>query len=99
MGRNSPWLVQAYQGFAWQPRKTPLSTPASVITLVVAYLALVAMGRQVFSKPARVPAALSAAHNLILCVGSLVMLLGTAWESVQARTEQRRVCTHASMHA
>ena len=89
------WPADAYQGFSWQPRKTPLSTPASVITLVMAYLVVIAMGRQIFSKPVKVPTALSAGHNLVLCVGSLVMLLGTAWESVQVPCEQHARCMHA----
>ena len=73
----------AYRDFRWQPGVTPLSTPASVITLITAYLVLIAMGRQVFSRPAGVPAMISATHNLILCLGSLAMLLGTAWECLQ----------------
>ena len=68
------------QNFRWHDERLPLTSKGSMITIVLAYLAMIGMGRQIFSKPARLPQLVPAAHNLVLCIGSLVMFLGTAWE-------------------
>ena len=71
------------QNFDWEEKGLPLSKSGAMITLVLAYLTMIGMGRQIFSRPMQLPSAVPAAHNLVLCIGSLIMFVGTAWEIYQ----------------
>ena len=68
------------QNFDWEDEQLPLSNKGAMITLVLAYLTMVGMGKQICSSPVQLPSFIPAAHNLVLCIGSLVMFVGTAWE-------------------
>ena len=69
--------------FEWQPGITPLSSPLTAAACVLAYLMTVALLRSTVQKPTQLPTWIPAAHNLVLCIGSLVMFIGTAAESVK----------------
>ena len=77
--------VEFFKFFQWQRSVTPVSDPRIVAAAVAAYLALVGLGRAVIVKPLWLPRAAPALHNLILCLGSLLMFLGTAHESWRVR--------------
>ena len=67
--------------FEWQPGTTPLSSPFTLCACVLGYLAIVAFLKTNVRKPIELPLWVPASHNLILCLGSLVMFIGTAAES------------------
>lgn len=70
-------------GFKWKPGVTPLSTPGSLAVGVAVYLVTVFGLKLVIRNPVTVPTWVAATHNLILCIGSLIMFIGTAYESAQ----------------
>lgn len=75
-----------FKFFLWERGVTPASSPSLVAGLVAGYLLLVAVGRWAIKRPLSLPKAVPAAHNFVLCVGSLVMFIGTAHESYRVRT-------------
>lgn len=69
--------------FKWEPGVTPLSTHGSLAVCVAVYLVSVTALKLVIRHPVKVPTWIAAVHNLILCIGSLIMFIGTAYESLQ----------------
>ena len=71
------------RNFTWRPNVTPLSSPVSMLFLVVAYLALIGILSWLIRRPLKVPMVVPALHNLLLCLASALMFLGCAYESYQ----------------
>lgn len=69
--------------FVWQRGVTPLSSFTAVVTCVALYCTTVALLPKLIRRPIAVPTAVSGLHNLVLCFGSLAMLLGCANEIVR----------------
>ncbi len=71
------------KGFDWESRSLPMSRPLAAYSSIVVYLSVIFFLRKCIQRPVEVPTAVAATHNLILCLGSLVMFVGTAYESVK----------------
>jgi hypothetical protein len=69
--------------FKWERGGTPLSSRSALAAGVVAYLLSIGFLKSIVRNPIHVPTWIAAAHNLVLCVGSLIMFIGTAYESLQ----------------
>ena len=74
-----------FKFFEWQRNDTPLSSPTSVASILAAYLVTVTLGTHCVKRPLPLPRVVIAFHNLVLCLGSLVMFIGTAHESFRVR--------------
>ena len=72
------------EAFDWDSRAVPMSRPVEAYSSIAAYLAGIFVLKQALPRPVKVPTWIAALHNLVLCLGSLVMFLGTAYESSQA---------------
>lgn len=84
--------------FEWEQGVTPLSNPYVMVASVVVYLVIVFTIKSVVNRPVVLPAWIPALHNFNLCIGSLVMFLGCAWECIKVIVEQQggmfwMVCT------
>mmetsp|Transcript_38071 Transcript_38071/g.72988 ORF Transcript_38071/g.72988 Transcript_38071/m.72988 type:complete len:259 (-) Transcript_38071:297-1073(-) len=78
------WYTSLSDGFNFDPKFTPLGSPHAVILSVFTYLAgalILNTGRR-GCKPMNL-GLLPVAHNIILCGGSAVMFIGTAFEIVK----------------
>lgn len=75
-----------FKFFEWQRNDTPLSSPTSVASILAAYLVTVTLGTHCVKRPLPLPRVVIAFHNLVLCLGSLVMFIGTAHESFREKT-------------
>ncbi len=73
------------EGFDWYTRDVPMSRPIEAYSSIAVYLAGIFVLKLLFQRPVTVPTAIAAMHNLILCLGSLVVFLGTAYESLKVR--------------
>ena len=62
----------------------PMSRPVDAYSSIVVYLSGIFILRQVLKRPVEFPTWIPALHNLVLCLGSLVMFLGTTHESAKA---------------
>jgi GNS1/SUR4 family len=69
-------------GFEWG-QSLPLASREAVGSAVVVYLVLVLSLHSLIKKPVAIPTIIAVVHNLILCVGSLIMFVGAAYESYQ----------------
>lgn len=69
--------------FVWQPGFTPLSTHRALVLGVFSYLVGIGLLKGVLWKSLHVPTWIAAGHNLVLCLGSLAMFIGTAYECFQ----------------
>ncbi|BDA40990.1 Putative elongation of fatty acids protein DDB_G0272012 [Coccomyxa sp. Obi] len=78
-------------GFKWEPGVTPLSTPGSLAIGVAVYLVTVFGLKLVIRNPVTLPTWIAATHNLILCIGSLIMFIGTAYESAQVASDKNSI--------
>ena len=77
-------ISNVMEAFDWENRAMPMSRPFEAYSSIAAYLAGIFVLKQALSRPVDVPTWMAALHNLVLCLGSLVMFLGTAYESSQA---------------
>jgi len=73
-------VLKRPESFQWRPSQTPLASDRSVVVSCVSYLAVIGVLRCVIRSPIRLPRIIPALHNVILCLGSLVMFIGTGWE-------------------
>lgn len=80
------------QTFSWKPYQTPLSSPVSLAWATLGYLVSVAILSWSCRKPLPVPKLVAPAHNLFLCLLSLVMFTGAFWEVMKVRFESS-LCT------
>ena len=71
-------MLRSGDEFEWVRGETPLSSWQWPVGGMLGYLAVVAALRATVKRPMHVPRSVSAAHNLVLCVGSLVMFVGCA---------------------
>ena len=71
------------QGFLWQPYQTPLSSPITLASATLGYLLSLAFLSWSCRKPRPIPKLLAPAHNLFLCVLSLLMFSGTLKAAIQ----------------
>ncbi len=71
------------KGFDWENRSVPMSRPVAAYSSIALYLFVVFLLKKCIQRPVKVPTAVAATHNLILCLGSLVMFVGTAFESLK----------------
>ena len=71
------------KGFDWESRSVPMSRPLAAYSSIAVYLSVVFLLKKCIQRPVQVPTAIAASHNLILCLGSLVMFVGTAYESLK----------------
>ena len=77
-------IKEVVEGFDWDQRSMPMSRPIAAYSSIVAYLSAIYLLKKAIKRPVEVPTAVVATHNLILCLGSLVMFAGTAYESLKA---------------
>ena len=73
------------EGFDWYSRAMPMSRPKEAYSSIAIYLAIIFVLKNLLQRPVTVPTVIAATHNLILCLGSLVMFLGTAYKSLKVR--------------
>ena len=66
--------------FEWRRGVTPLSSHLALVASVVGYLAGIGILKRSIHTPVGLPTWKVATHNLILCLGSLAMFIGCAWE-------------------
>ena len=78
------------EGFDWYSRAMPMSRPIEAYSSIAIYLASIFVLKTLLHRPVTVPTVIAATHNLILCLGSLVMFLGTAYESLKVRCVSKR---------
>lgn len=71
------------ENFDWYSRSLPMSTPVAAYSSIAVYLSVVFGLKACLQRPVHVPTAVAATHNLVLCIGSLVMFVGTAYESLK----------------
>jgi hypothetical protein len=72
--------------FEWIYGVTPASRIECVIAGVIVYLATIySLKAALGGKAVTVPTFFPAIHNVILCVGSAVMLIGCAYEAIIVR--------------
>lgn len=71
--------------FRWSRESTPLAHPAFPVAGMLLYLATVFTLKRAVKTPVRIPIAVAAVHNLILCLGSLAMFVGTLQALWQVR--------------
>ncbi len=76
------------EGFDWESRSVPMSKPVAAYSSIAAYLIVIFLLKKRIQRPVEVPTVVAATHNLILCVGSLVMFVGTAYESLKVAYKQ-----------
>lgn len=85
-----PWVSPAsmindvMEVFDWEGRAMPMSRPIDAYSSILVYLAGIFILKHALSRSIEVPTWIAALHNLVLCLGSLVMFLGTAYESSKA---------------
>ena len=72
------------ESFDWENRAMPMSQPVEAYSSIFIYLSGVFILNYALPRPTGVPTWIAALHNLVLCLGSLVMFLGTAYESSKA---------------
>ena len=72
-----------FSQWEWQTGVSPASSPLAVAVAVLGYLAVVWTLSQLIKQPVHVPKGVIVAHNLVLCLGSLAMFLGAAYEAIQ----------------
>lgn len=72
-----------FEQFKWQRGLTPLSSPQSLLICIVLYHLTITVLKLLIRSPVTVASWIVATHNLLLCLGSLLMFIGTAYESVQ----------------
>ncbi len=77
-------LIQP-QLFSWEPSVTPFSSPYTLAWASCGYLLGIGLLSWTIRKPLPVPKFLAPAHNLGLCLLSLVMVVGTVKEVLQVR--------------
>lgn len=71
------------EGFDWDSRCVPMSRPLAAYSAIIVYLAVTFLLKKCIQRPVKVPTIIAATHNLVLCLGSLVMFIGTAYESLK----------------
>ena len=77
-------ISNVMEAFDWESRAMPMSRPVEAYSSIAAYLAGIFVLKQALPRPVGIQSWIAALHNLVLCLGSLVMFLGTAYESSQA---------------
>ena len=83
-------ISNVMEAFNWESRAVPMSRPVEAYSSIATYLAGIFILKQALPRPVEVPSWIAALHNLVLCLGSLVMFLGTAYESSQAELNLHR---------
>ena len=78
-----------FAAWQWQPG-TLAASPFAVAGAVAGYLVVVCLLSQLIRTPVHVPKAVIVAHNLVLCLGSLAMFLGAAYEATLVRPTARQ---------
>ena len=86
------------EGFDWYSRSVPMSRPIAAYSSIVVYLSVIFLLKRCIQRPVEVPAVVAAAHNLILCLGSLVMFVGTANESLKVGVQPEMSCMIQGCH-
>ena len=71
------------EDFDWESRSVPMSRPLAAYSAILVYLSVIFLLKKCIQRPVKVPTVIAATHNLILCLGSLVMFVGTAYESMK----------------
>jgi hypothetical protein len=74
-----------FNDWQWQAESTPAASPFAVAAAVGGYLTVVWLLSLLIKTPVHVPKGVIVAHNLVLCVGSLAMFLGAAYEALLVR--------------
>lgn len=74
------------QAFTWQPYQTLASSPITVAWATLGYLLCIGTLSWACRKALPVPKLLAPAHNLLLCLLSSAMFIGTLIETLKVRT-------------
>lgn len=75
--------------FDWYSRALPMSRPIDAYSSIAVYLLGICLLRTVLQRPVTVPTSIAATHNLILCLGSLLMFVGASHESIKVMLSPR----------
>jgi hypothetical protein len=90
-------VLKGSESFKWIPSQTPLASDRSVVISCASYLAVIGFLSYVIRSPIQLPRFIPACHNVILCLGSLIMFVGTGWEVYKVSTarDEKLVCVRS----